>query len=108
MGKIDFKISFPVGPAAPLAAGCPQPSQKALRNLMQLTVSEGEYAEFVNAYGFDISRWDGFSILSAVRELGMTTWLMQLAGQDAARRDEFHRRVDDLRSGKYPRRWRPF
>lgn len=71
-------------------------------------LSEREYADFINAYGHDISQWEGFRVLSAIRELGMTTWLMQLAGHDASCRDEFHLRVDDLRSGRYPRRWRPF
>jgi len=71
-------------------------------------LGEREYLDFVSAYGHDISQWDGFRVLSAIRELGMTTWLMQLAGHDLSRRDEFHRRVNDLRTGMYPRRWRPF
>ncbi|MEH1125028.1 phosphotransferase family protein [Micromonospora sp. CPCC 206061] len=71
-------------------------------------LDERDYAKFVSAYGYDVSQWEGFRVLSAIRELGMTTWLMQLAGHDAARRDEFRVRIDDLRSGRYPRRWRPF
>jgi Ser/Thr protein kinase RdoA (MazF antagonist) len=71
-------------------------------------LSDREYANFTRAYGYDVAEWSGFPILRAVREIGMTTWLMQLAGHDADQREEFERRVDDIRHDRYPRRWRPF
>lgn len=66
-----------------------------------------QYRAFSEAYGYDIHGWPGFPFLRAVRELTMTTWLMQLVDDPTAAR-EFHRRVDDIRSGRYPRRWKPF
>lgn len=70
-------------------------------------MTEQEYRAFADAYGYDIHDWPGFPIFRAIRELTMTTWLMQLV-DDPAAAAEFHRRVNDIRSGRYPRRWRPF
>ena len=66
-----------------------------------------EYQAFADAYGYDIHGWPGFPVLRAIRELTMTTWLMQLV-DDPEAAAEFHRRVDDIRAGRYPRRWRRF
>lgn len=71
-------------------------------------VSDEEYARFVEVYGFDVACWGGFPILRQVRELGMTTWLMQLVETDARIEAEFRQRMSDLVTGKIPRRWRPF
>jgi hypothetical protein len=71
-------------------------------------LSEPAYKAFTDAYGYDVAQWSGFRTLRAIRELGMTTWLMQLAEHDASRREEFRRRMDDLRHDRYPGRWRPF
>jgi hypothetical protein len=68
-------------------------------------MTEKEYRSFADAYGFDIHTWAGFPVFRAIRELTMTTWLMQLV-DDPPAADEFHRRVDDLRSDRLPRRWR--
>jgi len=67
-----------------------------------------EYRAFVEAYGYDITSWTGLPVMRSIRELGMTTWLMQMVGQDAAKAAEFGRRVDDIRQGRFPRRWRAF
>jgi hypothetical protein len=42
---------------------------------------------FADAYGFDVATWGGFDILCSIRELTMTTWLMQHVnrGPDIAR-----------------------
>lgn len=71
-------------------------------------IDDGEYASFVAAYGFDVSRWAGFPVLRQIRELGMTTWLMQLVEADQRIEEEFSQRLSDLTTGEIPRRWRPF
>lgn len=71
-------------------------------------LSDGEYAAYVNAYGFDPLDWDGYPVVRAVRELNMTTWLAQQLGQSADVDDEVHKRVADLRHDQRPRRWRTF
>nr|WP_055509970.1 aminoglycoside phosphotransferase family protein [Nonomuraea pusilla] len=40
-------------------------------------VGDDEYAQAVDAYGFDVTDWEGFHTLRQVREITMTTWLMQ-------------------------------
>lgn len=45
-------------------------------------ITEGEYRQFSDAYGYDILKWDGFDTLRSIRELTMTTWLMQLVSPD--------------------------
>lgn len=70
-------------------------------------MTENEYRSFADAYGFDIHTWPGFPVFRAIRELTMTTWLMQLV-DDPRAAVEFHHRVDDIRTDRFPRRWRPF
>jgi Ser/Thr protein kinase RdoA (MazF antagonist) len=70
-------------------------------------LSESQYDAFVEANGFDILSWPGFTVLRAIRELTMTTWLMQLP-DDPAAAAEFHIRVDDIRASRYPRLWKAF
>ena len=71
-------------------------------------IDDAEYASFVAAYGFDVSRWAGFHVLRQIRELGMTTWLMQLVETDHRIEEEFSQRISDLTTGEIPRRWRAF
>lgn len=65
-----------------------------------------EYRRCVDAYGWDPLSWDGFAITSAIRELNMTTWLMQRAGESPEVDEEIARRLADLRNDDLPRRWR--
>jgi aminoglycoside phosphotransferase (APT) family kinase protein len=65
------------------------------------------YEAFAEAYDFDVLTWEGFPVFRAIRELTMTTWLMQLA-DDPKAASEFRRRLDDLRSETFPRRWSAF
>ncbi|MGW0195908.1 phosphotransferase enzyme family protein [Nonomuraea sp. NPDC003201] len=71
-------------------------------------VSTDEYAQAVDAYGFDITEWAGFHTLRRIRETTMTTWLMQNVDQSPEIRAEFDRRVASLRHDLLPRVWRPF
>jgi Ser/Thr protein kinase RdoA (MazF antagonist) len=70
-------------------------------------VPAADYHAFVAAYGRDVTDWDGYLVLRAVRELTMTTWLMQLVDDEAAAA-EFAVRMASLREGDLDRPWRPF
>ncbi|GAB2947532.1 phosphotransferase enzyme family protein [Nonomuraea fastidiosa] len=67
-----------------------------------------EYAQAVEAYGFDITEWPGFHTIRRIREVTMTTWLMQNVDHSPEARAEFERRVASLRHDELPRVWQPF
>ncbi|WP_236076090.1 phosphotransferase enzyme family protein [Streptomyces coffeae] len=67
-------------------------------------LAPAEYADFVRTYGIDVTKWHGYPVLRITRELGMTTWLMQMA-QSGPAADEFALRMESLRKGDHERRW---
>jgi len=67
-----------------------------------------EYAAFAQAYGRDVTAWDGYRIMAATRELTMTTWLMQNISESPQIADEFHARVTSMREGDHERPWNAF
>jgi aminoglycoside phosphotransferase (APT) family kinase protein len=69
-------------------------------------MGEAEYRRCVDRYGWDPLTWSGFPTMRAIRELNMTTWLMQRAGESEVVDDEIARRLADLRNDELPRRWR--
>jgi Ser/Thr protein kinase RdoA (MazF antagonist) len=71
-------------------------------------VSQQQYADFVRAYGRDLTEWPGFATLCAIQEFKMTTWLMQNVseGEDVAQ--EVGRRIASLRDDAAPRNWLPY
>lgn len=71
-------------------------------------VPKEEYAQAVDAYGFDITQWPGFHTLRRIHEITMTTWLMHNVDNSPEVRTEFNRRVASLRHDFLPRVWRPF
>jgi aminoglycoside phosphotransferase (APT) family kinase protein len=71
-------------------------------------VAPDEYAQAVDAYGFDVTEWPGFGTLRRMREVAMTTWLMQNVDHSPEARAEFERRVASLRNDILPRVWRAF
>jgi hypothetical protein len=71
-------------------------------------LAEERYREFVDVYGFDVRTWASYPVLRAIRELTMTTWLMQNVGEDPAIAAEFALRVDSIREGDLGRAWTPF
>lgn len=71
-------------------------------------IDSDEYQYCASTYGWDPLQWQGFSVIRAVRELNMTTWLMQRNGESREIDDEIAKRVADLRQGDAVRRWRPF
>ena len=58
---------------------------------------EEQYQEFAAAYGFDVRAWPGYPVLREVRQLRMTTWIMQNVGESPAVAAEFALRVASLR-----------
>ena len=71
-------------------------------------LAEQQYREFADAYGFDVRTWPGYPVLREVRELTMTTWIMQNVGESSAAADEFALRVASLREKDFGRAWNFF
>lgn len=71
-------------------------------------MKDHEYQQAMDAYGFDITEWPGFPTLRRIREITMTTWLMQNVDHRPDIRAEFGRRLDSLKHDHLPRVWRPF
>jgi hypothetical protein len=61
--------------------------------------SDESYAGFVERYEFDVVGWSRFEVLCSIRELTMTTWLMQNVGHSTDIAAEFRTRIDSLRYG---------
>ncbi|MGW2544578.1 aminoglycoside phosphotransferase family protein [Kitasatospora sp. NPDC001574] len=66
-------------------------------------VTEAEYTEFCELYGYDVTAWHGFSVLAGARELRMVSYAAQHAARNPEWRREAQYRVDCLR-GRYGRR----
>ena len=71
-------------------------------------LSEERYQEFAAAYGFDVRTWDGYPVLREIREVTMTTWIMQNVLESKAIADEFALRVACLRERDSERSWHFF
>ncbi|MFD4258732.1 phosphotransferase family protein [Streptomyces sp. NPDC058534] len=71
-------------------------------------VSTAEYGEFCDAYGTDVTEWEGYELLAGVRELRMTTYAAQHAASHADWQEEAQHRVDCLRGrvGAPPWKWK--
>jgi aminoglycoside phosphotransferase (APT) family kinase protein len=69
--------------------------------------TDAEYSQFADAYGWDVTEWDGFDILRAVHEIKMTTWIMQNVDESPEIRAEYDSRLRTLR-GADTFAWRPF
>ncbi|WP_241745829.1 phosphotransferase family protein [Streptomyces lydicus] len=67
-------------------------------------LSPTDYTAFCRTYHWDVTDWHGYEQLRTVRELGMTTWLMQNAHSGPAEA-EFALRMDSLRKEDRERRW---
>jgi Ser/Thr protein kinase RdoA (MazF antagonist) len=69
---------------------------------------EEQYREFARTYGFDVRSWAGYPVLREIRELTMTTWIMQNIGESPAIAAEFALRVASLRERDFARAWTYF
>ncbi|MEW9533595.1 phosphotransferase enzyme family protein [Microbispora sp. NPDC049125] len=74
----------------------------------RLGLPKERYRAFCDAYGFDVRTWPGYTVLRDVRELTMTTWLMQNVGEDPRIAEEFELRVRSLREGDRDVVWHAF
>lgn len=70
------------------------------------TLSPEDYADYCEAYGRDVTRWDGFDLFRDIRELRVTCYAAYRAMQDPALRPYAVARVDCLRGLNGPRPWR--
>jgi Ser/Thr protein kinase RdoA (MazF antagonist) len=71
-------------------------------------LAEEHYREFADTYGFDVRTWPGYPVLREIRELTMTTWIMQNIGESPAAAAEFALRVASLRERDFGRAWNIF
>ncbi|MEV6601976.1 aminoglycoside phosphotransferase family protein [Actinoplanes sp. NPDC051346] len=69
--------------------------------------TDGEYRAFVDTYGVDVMRWDGYKVLADTRELSMVTWLSQNVTSSDSARQEFTKRIETLRTDGSRRSWKP-
>ncbi len=64
-----------------------------------------EYRTFVEVYGYDIMKWDGYETLADMREIAMTAWLSKKAATDEKAAAEAHKRITAMRTGGSRRDW---
>lgn len=69
---------------------------------------EQRYQDFAATYGFDVRTWDGYPVLREIREVTMTTWIMQNVLESKAIADEFALRIACLRERDSERPWHFF
>ncbi|WP_236790255.1 phosphotransferase enzyme family protein [Amycolatopsis sp. GM8] len=65
----------------------------------------GRYRMLADVYGFDVTAWDGFPVLRALRELKLTTSVLPILRSNPQVRTEFRRRLADLRTGRTGDPW---
>ncbi|GGY02031.1 phosphotransferase enzyme family protein [Streptomyces minutiscleroticus] len=68
----------------------------------------GSYADFTDAYGWDVREWEGCGVLRGARETASCAWVAQHAPGNPKALAEFERRVASLREGDETVRWHPF
>lgn len=67
--------------------------------------TDEEYRTFVQIYGYDITRWEGYEALADMREVAMTAWLAKKAAADEGAAAEAHKRITAMRTGGSRRDW---
>jgi phosphotransferase family enzyme len=65
----------------------------------------GRHRMLADTYGFDVTTWEGFQVLRAARELKLTTSVLPILRSHPQVRDEFRRRLKDLRAGRTLSPW---
>ncbi len=65
-------------------------------------VSPAEYQQFCDAYGQDVTNWNGFPVLRDIRELRMTCYVAQQAAEHSKFADEASLRVACLQGQRGP------
>lgn len=84
-------------------------------DLIGLTVSRARfglpdkaYRSFCELYGFDVTGWDGYSVLRQIRELYMTAWLIQNIEEGPVVAAEVALRIASIRDGDTSCEWHAF
>ncbi|WP_230416531.1 phosphotransferase family protein [Micromonospora tarapacensis] len=70
--------------------------------------SASEYANFVDAYGYDVRTSAAWPVLRGIRMVRMTTWLAQSAENSFERETQLRHRLATLRDGTAPAGWTGF
>ena len=71
-------------------------------------MSEEHYREFADTYGLDVRTWAGYPVLREIRELTMTTWLMQNVNESVEIAREYETRMRTIRGLSKGGDWKPF
>ncbi|OHV40047.1 aminoglycoside phosphotransferase [Pseudofrankia sp. EUN1h] len=66
------------------------------------------HAQLAAAYGADVTRWDGWPVLRAVRELKLVTSVLPILASNPTAAAQFRVRLNSLRTGDETVRWRPY
>lgn len=61
--------------------------------------------DFTEAYGFDVRDWEGFEVLSGIRDLKLIAGVFPRVGSPPAVHAEFVRRMESLRAGRSSEQW---
>ncbi|WP_245755319.1 phosphotransferase enzyme family protein [Actinopolyspora alba] len=66
------------------------------------------YRQLVDAYGFDVTDWSGFSVLRDLRELKITVSVLPNLRGNPTVAEEFYRRLRSMRERDFTVRWSPY
>jgi aminoglycoside phosphotransferase (APT) family kinase protein len=69
------------------------------------SITAGEWTDFCDRYGQDVTTWTGFTILRDARELRKVTFAIQLAFTRADIAEQAHYRLACIRGEEGPRPW---
>ncbi|MGW6605413.1 phosphotransferase [Streptomyces sp. NPDC055036] len=69
------------------------------------SLSEHQYDQYCEAYGYDVRKWAGYPVMRAVRELRLVTFALQIADQDPGAIEQAHQRLACIRGFRGPRPW---
>lgn len=68
-------------------------------------ITEDQYAEFCDVYGYDVTTWEGYELLRDIRELRMTTMAVQVAASRPEFTEQARLRLACIRGKRGLRPW---
>ncbi|WP_280410279.1 phosphotransferase family protein [Nocardia brasiliensis] len=68
-------------------------------------ITAGQYAEFCDVYGHDVTEWAGFELLRDIREFRMTTMAVQAVSANQAFQEQARHRLACIRGDYGARPW---
>ncbi|CAJ65338.1 MULTISPECIES: aminoglycoside phosphotransferase family protein [Frankia] len=66
------------------------------------------HRDLARGYGFDVTSWEGYAVLRAVRELKLVTSVLPVLASSATVAAQFRIRIDSLRHRDHDARWSPY